>query len=54
MSTRIKNPPANEMELVELNDFIDKSKNETKQAQEDLLKEVERHHILMDEFSYMY
>ena len=54
MSVRIKNPPTNEMELVELTEFIEKSRNETKQAQEDLLREVEGHHCLMDEFSFMY
>ena len=54
MSVKIKNPPANEMELVELTEFIEKSRNETKQAQEDHLREVEAHHNIMDEFSFMY
>ena len=54
MSVKIKNPPANEMELVELTEFIEKSRNETKQKQEDLLREVEAHHCIMDEFSFMY
>ena len=54
MSLKIKNPPANEIELVELTDFIEKSRNETKQQQEDLLREVESHHVIMDEFSFMY
>ena len=36
------------------NGFIELSKSETKQAQEDLLKIVENHHIMMDDFSFMY
>ena len=54
MRKRIEKSPTNELELVELTEFIDKSKNETKQAQEDLLHLVERHHVVMDEFSFMY
>lgn len=54
MRKRIEKTPSNESELVELTEFIEKSKNETKQAQEDLLKIVENHHIMMDDFSFMY
>ena len=54
MQKRITKPPQNEMELVELTEFIEKSRNETKQALEDLLREVEQHYCLMDEYSFMY
>ena len=54
MQKQITKPPQNEMELVELTEFIEKSRNETKQALEDLLREVEQHYCLMDEYSFMY
>ena len=54
MQKNITKPPQNEMELVELTEFIEKSRNETKQALEDLLREVEQHYCLMDEYSFMY
>jgi dynein heavy chain len=54
MQKRIGKTPDDEAQLVELRDFIKKSKEHTMFELADLLKEVERHYELMDDYSYMY
>lgn len=52
MGEKIKNPPQNEKELVEIREFIKKSKEVTQQELTDILKQVERHYEMLDEFSW--
>jgi hypothetical protein len=54
MQTRIGKTPEDEAQLVELRDFIKRSKEHTLFELHDLLKDVERHYELMDEYSYEY
>ena len=54
MQKRIGKVPDNEEELVELREFIKRSKDHTQHEMLALQQEVERHYELLDEFSYMY
>ena len=54
MQKRIGKVPDNEEELVELREFIKRSKDHTQHEMLRLQQEVERHYELLDEFSYMY
>ena len=54
MQKRIGKVPDNEEELVELREFIKRSKDHTQHEMQALQQEVERHYELLDEFSYMY
>lgn len=53
MQTRISHDPQNERELIETKEFIAKSPMEIVRLT-DILKEVEKHHEMLEEFSYMY
>ena len=54
MQKRISKVPDNEEELVDLREFIKRSKEHTQGEMLALQKEVESHYELLDEFSYMY
>ena len=54
MQKRISKVPENEEELVDLREFIKRSKEHTQGEMLALQKEVESHYELLDEFSYMY
>ena len=54
MKDRISKTPEDEAQLVDLRDFIKKSKEQTMDELAQLLIEVERHYELMDEYSYQY
>ena len=54
MQKRIGKSPENEEELVDLREFIERSKNYTQKEMEALQKAVEQHYELLDEFSYHY
>ena len=53
MQTRISHDPQNERELIETKEFIAKAPMEIVRLT-DILKEVEKHHEMLEEFSYMY
>ena len=54
MAEKISTTPTNERELVLLKEFIKQSREVTSVEVVDLLKEVTKHHELLDEFSYVY
>ena len=53
MQTRISHDPQNERELIVTKEFIAKAPMEIVRLT-DILKEVEKHHEMLEEFSYMY
>lgn len=54
MAIRISTIPSNERELVILKEFIKESKEATSIAMTELLKTVNKHYDLLDDFSYQY
>jgi hypothetical protein len=54
MAIRISTIPSNERELVILKEFIKESKETTSIAMTELLKIVNKHYDLLDDFSYQY
>ena len=54
METKISHTPQNEQELVEIRDFIKKSRDVTMGELAEQLKEVERHYELIEDFCYTF
>ena len=54
MQKVIETCPTNEKELKETREFIAVSKNETQPILHELLKEVDRHYGLLDDYSWHY
>jgi len=53
MFQKIDHDPVNERELIETRDFISKTPQEVERLT-DILREVQRHHEMLESFSYMY
>ena len=53
MQDKITHEPKDERELIESKDFI-AGADKMSLANQDTLKEVEKHYIMLEEFSYMY
>jgi len=54
MKHKINTVPVNERELVIIKEFIKVSKEVTQVQLTEMLKDVTKHHELLDEFSFMY